>query len=208
MTLGMFEILRGGGFTTGGLNFDAKLRRQSIDRTDLFYAPHRRDGHHGESTARAAASVRDELDSNRERRYAGWAGALGSSILDGTTTLSALHERAFDGSEPERVSGGQERLENLVARHVARVQRMTLVAGVDSSTTATKVEVRELESGRGRRAGRRRILRRSRRGPNSHPRRGGGPSSRRGVRPANRASRRSAWPDSSTGSLPWTTATR
>ena len=38
MTLGMLEILRGGGFTTGGLNFDSKLRRQSSDRTDLFYA--------------------------------------------------------------------------------------------------------------------------------------------------------------------------
>ena len=38
MSLGMLEILRGGGFTTGGLNFDAKLRRQSIDRTDLFHA--------------------------------------------------------------------------------------------------------------------------------------------------------------------------
>ncbi|MGA1594865.1 MAG: xylose isomerase, partial [Ilumatobacteraceae bacterium] len=38
MTLGMYEILRAGGFTTGGLNFDAKLRRQSIDRNDLFHA--------------------------------------------------------------------------------------------------------------------------------------------------------------------------
>ena len=38
MTLGMLEILRGGGFTTGGLNFDAKLRRQSIARDDLFHA--------------------------------------------------------------------------------------------------------------------------------------------------------------------------
>jgi len=69
-----------------------------------------------------AASVRDELDANREARYAGWDGALGSSILDGTTSLSELHERTLDRSEPERVSGGQERLENLVARHVARVR--------------------------------------------------------------------------------------
>ena len=38
MSLGMLEILRGGGFTTGGLNFDSKLRRQSIDRNDLFHA--------------------------------------------------------------------------------------------------------------------------------------------------------------------------
>ncbi len=64
---------------------------------------------------------RDELDANRDARYAGWDGDLGRSILDGTSTLSTLHERAFDRGEPARVSGGQERLENLVARHVARV---------------------------------------------------------------------------------------
>jgi xylose isomerase len=121
MALGMLEILRGGGFTTGGLNFDAKLRRQSIDRTDLFH------GHIGgmDTMARAllvAESVRGELDANRERRYAGWDSELGTSILDGTSTLSALHDRAFDRGEPDRVSGGQERLENLVARHVARVR--------------------------------------------------------------------------------------
>src|SRR5262245_50833770 len=121
MSLGMLETLRGGGLTTGGLNFDAKLRRQSIDRTDLFH------GHIGgmDTMARAllvAASIRDELDANRDARYAGWDSELGRSILDGTTTLSLLHERAFDLGEPGRVSGGQERLENLVARHVARVR--------------------------------------------------------------------------------------
>ena len=68
MTLGMLEILRGGGFTTGGLNFDSKLRRQSIDRTDLFYA------HIGgmDTMARAllaAASIVDsgDLDALRDR---------------------------------------------------------------------------------------------------------------------------------------------
>jgi len=121
MSLGMLELLRGGGFTTGGLNFDAKLRRQSIDRIDLFH------GHIGgmDTMARAlvvAASIRDELDDNRDARYAGWDSALGRSILDGTSTLSTLHERAFEGGEPRRASGGQERLENLVARHVARVR--------------------------------------------------------------------------------------
>jgi xylose isomerase len=121
MALGMLEILRAGGFTTGGLNFDAKLRRQSIDRTDLFHA------HIGgmDTAARAllvAAAVRDELDANRADRYAGWDGELGQAILGGTTTMSSLHGRALDRGEPGRVSGGQERLENLVARHVARVR--------------------------------------------------------------------------------------
>ena len=123
MTLGMLEILRAGGFTSGGLNFDAKLRRQSIDRTDLFH------GHIGgmDTMARAllvAAAILEggELDANRVDRYATWDGELGRSILEGTTDLPALHERAFDHGEPARVSGGQERLENLVARYIARTR--------------------------------------------------------------------------------------
>jgi xylose isomerase len=123
MTLGMIEILRAGGFTTGGFNFDAKLRRQSIDRTDLFH------GHIGgmDTLARAllvAAAILDagELEANLSARYAGWDGELGQSILSHGTDLAALHQRALDGGEPTRVSGGQERLENLVSRHVARVR--------------------------------------------------------------------------------------
>jgi len=123
MTLGMIEILRAGGFTTGGFNFDAKLRRQSIDRTDLFH------GHVGgmDTLARAllvAAAILDagELEANRSARYAGWDGELGQSILSRGTDLAALHQRALDRGEPARVSGGQERLENLVGRYVARVR--------------------------------------------------------------------------------------
>ena len=123
MTLGMLEILRAGGFTTGGFNFDAKLRRQSIDRTDLFH------GHIGgmDALARAllvAAAIQEggELEAERAARYAGWDGELGRSILGATTDLASLHERALDRGEPTRVSGGQERLENLVGRYVARVR--------------------------------------------------------------------------------------
>ena len=123
MTLGMIEILRAGGFTTGGFNFDAKLRRQSIDRTDLFH------GHIGgmDTLARAllvAAAILDagDLEANRSARYAGWDSELGRSILGHGTDLAALHQRALDAGEPTRVSGGQERLENLVARHVAQVR--------------------------------------------------------------------------------------
>jgi xylose isomerase len=123
MTLGMLEILRAGGFTTGGLNFDAKLRRQSIDRTDLFH------GHIGgmDTMARALLAAdaileAGELDANRDARYSGWDGELGRTIRDGTCNLATLHDRAFDLGEPARVSGGQERLENLVARYIARVR--------------------------------------------------------------------------------------
>jgi xylose isomerase len=123
MTLGMIEILRAGGFASGGLNFDAKLRRQSTDRTDLFHA------HIGgmDTMARAllaAASVLEdgELDDARSARYASWDGALGTSIMSGELGLDSLHARAMSTGEPERVSGRQEYLENLVARHVARVR--------------------------------------------------------------------------------------
>jgi len=120
MTLGMLEILRGGGFTTGGLLFDAKLRRQSIDRADLFHA------HIGgmDTMARsllAAASLRDELDARRDARYAKWADE--QRLLDGSVTLQQLHEAQMESAvEPTRASGNQEELENLVARHIERAR--------------------------------------------------------------------------------------
>ncbi|MEM9513454.1 MAG: xylose isomerase [Actinomycetota bacterium] len=122
MTLAMIELLRAGGFTTGGLNFDAKLRRQSIDRADLFHA------HIGgmDTMAKAllaAATILDEgeLDQRRTARYAGWNDA--GDLLDGTRSLAELHQRLLDGDvEPARHSGHQEALENLVARSLDRVR--------------------------------------------------------------------------------------
>ena len=88
-TLALYEILAAGGFTTGGINFDTKLRRQSVARDDLFC------GHIGamDTMARsllAAASLLESGDLARFRagRYAGWEGPLGSAILDGTETLA------------------------------------------------------------------------------------------------------------------------
>lgn len=121
MTLGMLEILRGGGFTTGGLMFDTKLRRQSISRDDLFH------GHIGgmDTMARsllAAASMIDELDVRRNARYAGWNDE--QRILDGEVTLQQLHDSviADETFDPQPVSGRQEELENLVARHIERTR--------------------------------------------------------------------------------------
>ncbi len=123
MTLGMLEILRGGGFTSGGLNFDSKLRRQSIARDDLFI------GHIGgmDTMARAlvaAASIIEggELDGFVTDRYAGWSGELGRSILTGGASLAELHARAATAPEPQPTSGRQEMLENLVARHIERAR--------------------------------------------------------------------------------------
>lgn len=122
LAVALYEILRGGGFGTGGFNFDAKLRRQSVDRLDLFHA------HVGgmDTLARAllaAARLLEEevLKAAVEERYAGWSGELGRGILDGKLGLSDLWERAMEsGAGPRPVSGRQERLENRVQRCIER----------------------------------------------------------------------------------------
>jgi xylose isomerase len=123
MTLGMLALLRGGGFTTGGLNFDAKLRRQSIDRTDLFHAHIGAIDTMAHALLAAALLLQDgTLDQQRTDRYAAWDSELGRTILDSDTTLTHLHQRALDTSEPTRVSGHQEALENLIARTIERAR--------------------------------------------------------------------------------------
>ena len=125
LSVAMYEILRGGGFTTGGFNFDAKLRRQSIDRNDLFHA------HIGgiDTLARALLVAADlvedgELARLREERYAGWRDELGVAILDGDLPLADLERRvADDGIDPRPRSGQQERLENLVNQRIWTADR-------------------------------------------------------------------------------------
>ncbi len=116
LALPIYEILRGGGLTTGGFNFDAKLRRQSTDRTDLFHA------HVGgiDTLARALLVAADLVEGETlskplAERYAGWNGPLGTAILAGRETLASLEARVASGEiDPGPVSGGQERLENAV----------------------------------------------------------------------------------------------
>ena len=124
LALAVYEILRGGGFTTGGFNFDAKLRRQSIARTDLFHA------HVGgiDTLARSLLVAADMLERRTlqdtvDARYAAWDGDLGREILDGSVSLEELERRVADGIEPVPVSGGQERLEGIVNRHIWQVDR-------------------------------------------------------------------------------------
>lgn len=118
MTLAMYHVLKGGGFSTGGFNFDAKLRRQSVDAEDLFHA------HIGgvdvlaKSLLNAAAIIEDgTLDRFVEDRYAGWSGAFGRSILSGELTLAKVADHAVNSnSDPKPLSGRQEYLENLINR--------------------------------------------------------------------------------------------
>lgn len=120
MTVVFHEILKNGGLGTGGLNFDAKIRRQSIDPADLLH------GHVGgmDSCARAllnaAAMFEDRaLEAPLADRYAGWDSDEARAILAGDVSLATLADRALaNGAGPQPNSGGQERLENIVNRYV------------------------------------------------------------------------------------------
>jgi xylose isomerase len=137
LSLAMYEIIHAGGFTTGGFNFDAKLRRQSLARTDLFY------GHIGgiDTLARALLVAADmhqlgTLEQARAERYRGWTGELGRSILAGDASMTDLAARVSSGEiDPRPVSGGQERLENMVNQRIWAADRIgTAAAHVDGQS--------------------------------------------------------------------------
>jgi xylose isomerase len=120
LALVLRRIFAAGGFRTGGFNFDAKVRRQSIDPVDLVHA------HVGgiDVLARALLMADQMLEDGRlqaavDERYAGWEGPLGKDILSGRTTLTQLSERVVSqGLDPKPRSGRQEALENLVSRYL------------------------------------------------------------------------------------------
>ena len=120
VALAYYHILKAGGFTTGGTNFDAKLRRQSIDAEDLLH------GHIGgmDTCARglkaAAAIIEDgTYDRFLADRYAGWQGTEAQAMLKGERSLDDIAARVEkDGINPQPKSGRQEYLENLINRFV------------------------------------------------------------------------------------------
>lgn len=122
MTLGMLEILRGGGFAHGGLMFDCKLRRQSVSRDDLFIAHIGAMDTMARSLLAASAIIEGgELDAHRAARYAGWNDA--QDVLDGSVSLQQMHDDLLTSNvEPAHVSGRQELLEGLVARYIERIR--------------------------------------------------------------------------------------
>ncbi|WP_127143810.1 xylose isomerase [Pelagibacterium montanilacus] len=120
VALAYYHILKAGGFSTGGTNFDAKLRRQSIDPQDLLH------GHIGgmDTCARglkaAAAIIEDgSYDAFLEDRYAGWKTPEAQAMLRGERTLEDITARVeADNINPRPRSGRQEYLENLINRFV------------------------------------------------------------------------------------------
>jgi xylose isomerase len=118
VALAYYHILKGGGFGTGGTNFDAKLRRQSIDAEDLVAA------HVGAMDVcarglKAAAAMLEDggLEEALRERYAGWQRPEAQAML--TSDLSTIQRRVLDeGLAPQPRSGRQESLENYVNRFV------------------------------------------------------------------------------------------
>ena len=119
MALAFYQILKNGGLGNGGFNFDAKVRRQSIDPADLFH------GHIGglDVLARglkaAAAMITDgTYDKAIDARYAGWAKPDAQAMLKSQSLADIAARVAKDNINPQPKSGQQEYLENLVNRFV------------------------------------------------------------------------------------------
>jgi len=115
----MLVILETGGFPTGGVNFDAKLRRNSTDRDDLFIA-------HVAAMdvfARALKSADKILSDSdykkmRDSRYSSFDGGKGAQFENGKLTLEDLRKIALEGGEPAMTSGKQELYEQLINLYI------------------------------------------------------------------------------------------
>ncbi|AJD70804.1 xylose isomerase [Xanthomonas citri pv. citri] len=116
----MLVVLRQGGLAPGGLNFDAKVRRESSDPQDLFLA------HIGGMDAFArglevanALLTASPLEQWRAERYASFDSGAGADFAAGKTTLADLAKHAA-GNAPQQISGRQEAYENLINQYLTR----------------------------------------------------------------------------------------
>jgi xylose isomerase len=119
LTEAMLIIIEAGGFQGGGINFDAKVRRNSTDPEDLFHA------HIGgiDAFARAllvadAVLQKSEYKTFRQQRYASFDSGNGKAFEEGKLALEDLRQLAIENGEPEVRSGRQEWLENIINRYL------------------------------------------------------------------------------------------
>jgi xylose isomerase len=115
----MYSVVRQGGIAPGGLNFDAKVRRESTDVEDLFI------GHIGAmdtfalALKRVAAMYADGvLSSLVAERYSSYTTGLGSQIESGTATFEDCHQYILTNNEPATRSGKQEKFEIIFNRYL------------------------------------------------------------------------------------------
>ena len=119
LTESMLIILEAGGFGGGGINFDAKVRRNSTDAEDLFYA------HIGgmDTFARALVTADKILQNGeysrlRKERYASFDSSKGKAFEEGALTLEDLRNYAAENGEPKVISGRQEYYENIINKFI------------------------------------------------------------------------------------------
>lgn len=119
VTEAMLIVLENNGLQGGGINFDAKIRRNSTDPADLFYA------HIGgmDTFARALVTAdailqKSDYKKIRTERYASYDTGAGKDFEDGKLSLEDLRNYAVEHGEPETISGQQELLENIVNRYI------------------------------------------------------------------------------------------
>ncbi len=115
----MLVLLQAGGFKGGGINFDAKIRRNSTDAADLFYA------HIGGIDAFARALItadnilqKSEYKKIRTDRYASFDNGKGKEFEEGKLSLEDLRAYAIENGEPKIISGRQEYMENIINRYI------------------------------------------------------------------------------------------
>jgi xylose isomerase len=116
----MHTLLKWGGFTTGGLNFDAKVRRESFEPIDLFYA-HKSGMDAFARGLKIAAAIRaeGELDALLAQRYASWDAGVGTEIESGKHNFKTLDAYMQGrGDITPNVSGRQEMIEDLINRYI------------------------------------------------------------------------------------------
>ena len=119
LTEAMLVVLSAGGLKTGGVNFDAKTRRNSTDLADIFYA------HIGgmDTFSRALLAANAVLEDGeytilRQARYASFDSGKGKQFEQGKLSLEELRTLAHKNGEPDQISGRQEYFENILSRFV------------------------------------------------------------------------------------------
>ena len=114
-TLCMYEVIKAGGFQTGGLNFDAKVRRPSFRYEDIALAYICGMDTMALGFLKARDLIADgRIDEFVAKRYESYQGGIGKQIIDGTATLESLEQYALNASEPKMESGCQEYLESVL----------------------------------------------------------------------------------------------
>jgi xylose isomerase len=118
-TLAMYEVLLAGGFTSGGLNFDAHVRRASFQEDDLFLAYIAGMDAFAKGLRVAARLIEDGvLEAFKARRYESYSEGIGKDIVGGRVGFSELEAYALIHGATPNVSGRQEYLETVLNQYI------------------------------------------------------------------------------------------